>query len=495
MCSRLACLVFLVFLFAFAPSALATNGMNLEGYGPIATAMGGASMAYDNGTAAVMNNPATLSLMPQGIRLDLALGMLGPDVDAAVTTPAGKLTANSSADAFFLPALGLVMKRGCFAYGLGVFGQGGMGTEYEKDSWLADPSQGSNSALSEGLVNRSEVSIGRAIAPFIYDVSQKFSIGGSVDFVWAGIDLQMAMSEAQFQDLANPQAQTIGSASGTLVNAFGQMYEPFGGSGISQLYHAYFDFSNDNAFTGQAKGYGFAGKIGAVYKAMPQLTIGAVYHSQTSMGDLETDDAKLSMGVNVDPGIFQGQPTGSYADMILPVSGKITIKDFEWPSSFGVGLAYQPMDRLMLAFDVKYIMWSNVMENFQMTFTADNTAENGGFANLEMDAVLFQKWEDQTVLALGGAYNVNEPLSLRAGFNRGKNPVPDTYLNALFPAIIENHVTIGAGYEFSEASRFDVSLTTAFKIEETNPGNGSTLPPVTSGHRQLNWTLMYSHRF
>ena len=40
----------------------ATNGMNLEGYGPIATAMGGASMAYDNGTAAVINNPATLAL-------------------------------------------------------------------------------------------------------------------------------------------------------------------------------------------------------------------------------------------------------------------------------------------------------------------------------------------------------------------------------------------------------------------------------------------------
>ena len=30
--------------------ALATNGMLMEGYGPIATGMGGAAMAYDNGT-------------------------------------------------------------------------------------------------------------------------------------------------------------------------------------------------------------------------------------------------------------------------------------------------------------------------------------------------------------------------------------------------------------------------------------------------------------
>jgi long-chain fatty acid transport protein len=35
--------------------AMATNGMLMEGYGPIAAGMGGASMAYDNGTAAMAN--------------------------------------------------------------------------------------------------------------------------------------------------------------------------------------------------------------------------------------------------------------------------------------------------------------------------------------------------------------------------------------------------------------------------------------------------------
>src|SRR5512143_2211418 len=85
------------------PAAFATNGMNMEGYGPIATGMGGASMAYDNGTAAVMNNPATLSLMPEGNRLDVALGYLGPHITAS--TP-GAPDAKSSADAFFMPAIG-----------------------------------------------------------------------------------------------------------------------------------------------------------------------------------------------------------------------------------------------------------------------------------------------------------------------------------------------------------------------------------------------------
>jgi long-chain fatty acid transport protein len=83
---RPVCLGTAVIMLSVAPSTLATNGMNLEGYGPIANGMGGAAFAYDNGTAAVINNPATLSLMRQGWRLDLALGMLGPDVNATVTT-------------------------------------------------------------------------------------------------------------------------------------------------------------------------------------------------------------------------------------------------------------------------------------------------------------------------------------------------------------------------------------------------------------------------
>jgi long-chain fatty acid transport protein len=40
--------------------------------------MGGASMAYDNGTAALMNNPATLALMADGTHVDLAAGVLDP---------------------------------------------------------------------------------------------------------------------------------------------------------------------------------------------------------------------------------------------------------------------------------------------------------------------------------------------------------------------------------------------------------------------------------
>src|SRR5512146_2466544 len=98
-----------VSIFMASTSVYATNGMNLEGYGPIATGMGGASMAYDNGTAAVMNNPATLGLMPEGNRLDVALGYLGPHIKASAPSAPD---ASSSATSFWMPAIGWIQKSG-----------------------------------------------------------------------------------------------------------------------------------------------------------------------------------------------------------------------------------------------------------------------------------------------------------------------------------------------------------------------------------------------
>jgi long-chain fatty acid transport protein len=483
-----------LFTITAAGEAKATNGMNLEGYGPIAAGMGGASMAYMNGTAAMMNNPATLALIPNGIMLDLAFGNLGPDVAAIVMTPMGSMTAESEATAFYMPAFGLFVRRENYGFGIGVFSQGGMGTEYGADSWLADPSMGANTALTGGLVNRSEVGVGRVIAPFTYDIDEQWSVGASFDFVWAGMDLQMAMSEAQFQNLANPMAQTLGTASGTLVEAFGSLYVPFGGTGIETLHHAYFDFSNESSLTGEARGYGVAGKIGVLFKANEKVTLGATFHSPTFLGDLETENAELSMAVNADPTIF-GLPAGDNIDAEIPLSGTVTVKDFQWPWVIGGGVAVEPNEQILLALDVKYIAWSSVMKDFTMTFTADESPENGGFAGLSMDATLFQEWEDQIVLSLGGAYKPIEPLTLRGGFNYGKNPVPDGYLNALFPAIVETHVTFGAGYDFDERMGLNGSFVYGFEKSQENPGNGSTIPPVESTHSQLNWTLMFSYGF
>jgi len=165
--------------------AFATNGMNMEGYGPVATGMGGASMAYDNGTAGMINNPATLGMMKSGTaRFDIAIGGLHPDVTAKM---AGMPDAKSDGTAYYMPAIGYVRKSNKLTYGIGMMAQGGMGTEYGRNSFL---SQGSS------MENRSELGLGRIIFPMAYDVSDSFRLGGSIDYLWGGLDLQMVMDTA-----------------------------------------------------------------------------------------------------------------------------------------------------------------------------------------------------------------------------------------------------------------------------------------------------------
>jgi len=359
-------------------AAMATNGMIMEGYGPIAAGMGGASMAYDNGSAALANNPATLGLMAEGNRLDVMLGFVGPDVD----TPMG----SSEADAFYMPAIGYVTKQGRLAYGAGIYGQGGMGTEY-------------------GYGDMAQVSVGRVIFPVAYAVTDRLNVGGSVDFVWAGMDLVVGMAGINFKD--------------------------------------------DSDFTGEAKGYSLAAKLGFTYKFNDAFTVGGVYQTAGNLPDLK--------------------------------DGGYRVKGFDMPPIVALGLAWQANERLMVAADVKDVMWGSSMN----TVTIDTPA---GYA------VPFQQdWDDQIVLALGLSYKFNDAFTGRIGYNYGKNPIPDENVSFLWPAIMENHYTAGFGYAFNKQSEVNFGLSYAPEVSVT--GSGPMNSGMTIEHSQVNWQLMYSYKF
>lgn len=458
-----------------APALRATNGMDLEGYGPEATALGGASMAYDNGTAAVINNPATLGLMTEPARLDVAVGVLGPQITSTSPGSANNIfgaapeqSAKSSANAFFMPAMGYVRRNGAWVYGLGVFGQGGMGCEYDGSSWRG---------LGFGLSNRSEVSVGRVIAPLVYRLNDQWSIGATADFVWAGMDLQMAMSGAQFFDLVTPTSQRFGRASGSIVQSFGQVMQQMP-AGTSVDY-AYFNFSNGNPFTGEARSYGYGGKIGVVYTPSNELHFGLTYHLPTSLSDMKARGDTMSFQLNV-PGMGHVPQT---------LTGDYRVCDFQWPALLAAGMAWYPAPKWMVVADVREIFWRNAMAQFHMNFVASNSASNGPFAGENLDAVLFQNWSNETVAEVGVAYKATDTLTLRLGGNFGNNPVPAQYLNCLFPAIVKDHLTCGLGWRFDPHTSIDASFTYGFDATVTN-GMGATI-----SHKQTNAQLMYSYEF
>jgi long-chain fatty acid transport protein len=100
-----------------------------------------------------------------------------------------------------------------------------------------------------------------------------------------------------------------------------------------------------------------------------------------------------------------------------------------------------------------------------------------------------QNWKDQTVFEIGASYLFTPAFIGRIGLNLASNPIPDTYLNFLFPATIENSYTLGHGYAFTKAASIDFSLAYAPEVKAT-AGNG-----ITTTHSQMNEQLMFSYRF
>lgn len=422
-------------------SANATNGMLLEGYGPQSLAMGGAATAFDNGTAAMMNNPATLQLGANGSRLDVALGALGPNVKSSM---AGMPTASSGGTSYVMPAMGWVRKDERITWGIGVFGQGGMGTEYGANTILA---------MQTGKDVRSELAVGRVIFPLALKINDQLNMGASLDYSWASLDLKMAASGAQLGGMVTGGSGNIAAAAASLAAA------PW----------ARIDFSNSNKFTGAAKGSGWTGKFGLVFQAHKELSLGLSHHLKTNLSDMTTSSTGASMS-----------GTGGFAD-----SGKISVVNFQMPSSTTLGMAWQAIPKLTIAADVKRIGWSNVMKGFSMRY---DSSTMGGNVNFTMP----QNWKDQTVVALGGAYQLNDAWTLRAGYNHASNPIPNDTVNPLFPAIVKDHYTAGFGYKVSKAMSVDAAISHAPTVTVVNTSGQA---PLTIGHSQTNYQMLLSYRY
>lgn len=451
--------------FAFSAATLsllagvahATNGMNMDAWGAKAGGMGGAAYAYDSGNSAVMNNPATLGLAPAGkSEFGLGLTLLMPDV-ASSHPLAGRR--ESDGDLYVMPTISWIKRSGPWAYGAAVLAQGGMGTEYGSGSSLfafGRASDGTPAPMS-GEEIRSEVGVGRVMFPLAFRASDALTLAAQLDFVWATMDVKMDV-DGQTLGLMMANTPGVGSASGSLLGSL-----PPG----AVVNYGRFDFSDDKAFSGAAKGTGWAGKLGIHYRLSDTFAVGATWHSKTAIDDLEAKHATLKMDI------------AGFGTMAM--NGKIKVVDFQWPETYGIGASWQATPRLMLTGDVKRIRWADAMKNFSLKFEADG----GGVLN----AVMEQNWRDQTVYALGGQYLYTPSLALRAGFNYGRNPVPDATLNPLFPAIVTRHVTFGFGWRMSKDETLATSLAVAPRVSNTNSSD------ITSTHRQATLRVNYNYAY
>lgn len=217
---------------------------------------------------------------------------------------------------------------------------------------------------------------------------------------------------------------------------------------------------------GKASGNGWAFKLGAHYKASDTLSFGATYHSKTDISDLE-GDGTFTMGGTAIPTRFK-------------------VVDFQWPETYGVGVAWQATPQVMLAADIKHLGWKKSMKDFRL-------AMNMGSGWMEM--AMPQNWKDQTVIMIGGQYMLKPSLALRAGYNYAKNPVPDETLNPLFPATVQSHYTLGVGWNIGGGHSVAGSVAFVPKVTRTNPNMFGAGMAGTVSHSQTTLRMNYNYSF
>lgn len=176
----------------------------------------------------------------------------------------------------------------------------------------------------------------------------------------------------------------------------------------------------------------YGAQVGVGYSITPEVTTGLYYQTQVNA---TYDDV---MDFNAD---------GVYEDLKL-----------SQPAEYGIGFGYTK-DNFKATVDYRKVLWSS----------AD------GYDAFD--------WEDQNIYALGVAYTM-DALTLRAGYNHGESPLGDgsfegatvsgvpfpassiAFFNLMgFPAISEQHITLGLGYELSKNIGFDLAY--VYSPEET----------------------------
>ncbi|MGB9873825.1 MAG: OmpP1/FadL family transporter [Hydrogenobacter sp.] len=192
-----------------------------------------------------------------------------------------------------------------------------------------------------------------------------------------------------------------------------------------------------NAGGGQSQTYGIGAQIGLAYNMGDFVFAGLTYQSPVEM--------KYKR-------VFDTNGDGRFEDLKLTQ-----------PQEFAFGVGIKPMQNLKVGMDIRWINWKNAK----------------GYKNFQ--------WKDQWVIAIGGEYRPIPKLALRAGYNYGKSPIrggaknlmnanniPNfsapfsdfniAYFNLVgFPAITEQHITLGLGYEFTKTFSIDLAYKHAFE--------------------------------
>ena len=207
--------------------------------------------------------------------------------------------------------------------------------------------------------------------------------------------------------------------------------------------------SNANALTnnGTDTSTGVGARIGWMGQVSSNVTLGATYQAKTSMSNF----SKYS-------GLFAGG--GS----------------FDIPASYGAGVAVKATNSTTVSADYKVIQYSGVP-------SIANTATQGGPLGAANGAGF--GWQDVKVIKLGVSQQVNDLLTVRAGYSHNTQPIPasQAQFNILAPGVVQDHLTLGMTYDVTKTNELTLAYMHAF--QNSVYGAGTYATPAGYGNINL----------
>ena len=421
---------------------LATNGMQFIGVGAYQKGMGGAITAAPYTTATAITNPAGMALI--GMRTDFSTELFVPNryADFPDMGPLKGGKDEGGSEFYMAPAIGWnapawFNKDICF--GGGMYGVAGMGVDYGElqtptigygmDQQLGqiatsmgqpDPTGDNNPQNATGNI-WSNYQFWKLAPSAAYKVNDKLAIGGALN-----VDYQALSFESYY---TGDFMTDINTMTGKNLKHFG------------------FDLSETQA----AFGAGFT--LGTIYQYNDALTLGASYTSKQHFTDYE---------YRLDEGDVLTQQGN---EMYYNEAGVYKM-NMDAPRQVALGMAYRPNQKWLVSTDVKWINYSDTMDNLYL---------EGDFKNLmtgtSKDRIAMPwGWDDIVTYSIGIQYKYSPKLNLRAGYNHGDSPVEsdDVFNNLPAIAIVEDHLSVGATYKLDENWELTATYMHAFENELTD---------------------------
>jgi long-chain fatty acid transport protein len=203
---------------------------------------------------------------------------------------------------------------------------------------------------------------------------------------------------------------------------------------------------------GNDTSYGWGLRVGWMGKLLPACDFGVTYQTKTSMGEFD-----------------------KYKGLFAEQGG------FDIPANYGAGVACRVAPPITLAFDVVQIEYSGVksINNPLLPNLFQSPLGTSGGAGFG--------WQDVTAFKFGAQWLVNPDVILRAGYNYGEQPIPqsETLFNVLAPGVVEDHYTIGGTFKLSG----NAELSFAYMYAPRVTVNGVNSIPAPFGGANTNINL------